>query len=132
MGLIIWLSAFFSIIIDNVFKDYYTLTPLYFLLESVYKDKSCWKIMRLILFSTFYQSFSYQELNFLWLIITFTVIMIELYREFFYYAWSASLIQIAIFLLPYYWNYPFSLLYGFTIDGILFIYAYRKLELGGA
>ncbi|MFN3691352.1 MAG: hypothetical protein ACK4R7_00535 [Fervidobacterium sp.] len=132
MGLIIWLSAFFSLIIDNVFRDYYTLTPLYFLLESVYNDESRWKITRLILFSTFYQSFSYQQLNFLWLGISFIVIIIELYREFFYYPWSASVIQIAIFLLPYYWNYPFSLLYGVIVDGILFIYAYRKLELGGA
>lgn len=132
MTLIIWLSALFSVVVDNVFREYYTLTPLYFLLESVYNDGPKWKTGRIILFSTLYQSFAYQQLNFLWLGITFVVIVIELYRDVFYYSWSASLIQIAIYLLVYYSNYPFSLLYGFLVNGILFIYIYKKLNFGGA
>ncbi len=132
MGFIVWLSAISSIYIDNVFREYFTLTPLYFLLESVYTDKIKWKISRILLFSLLYQSFALQELNFLWLVITFFIIMIELYRDSFYYPWSASLLQAIIFVLPYYFYVPFSLIYGFAVDCVLFIYAYKKLNLGGA
>ncbi|MCX7654192.1 MAG: hypothetical protein N2Z58_05910 [Fervidobacterium sp.] len=132
MGFIVWISAFSSLLLDNVFREYFTLTPLYFLLESVYNEKLQWKIARIFLFSLLYQSFSYQELNFLWFIITFSVIMIELYRDAFYYSWSASLLQSLIFVLPYYLNVPLSFVYGFVVDCLLFAYVYRKLDLGGA
>lgn len=131
MSFAVWIASISSIFVDNVFREYYCLTPLYFFLESVSTEDRKIKITRLILFSLFYQSFALRQINILWIIITFAIIVIELYRDNFYYGWSASLIQMLIFLVPFYYNNPLSLVYGFVVDTLLFIYIYKKLELGG-
>jgi membrane protein implicated in regulation of membrane protease activity len=84
------------------------------------------------LFSLFYQSFSYQRLTIIWVVLTSVIIVIELYRDTFYYPWSASLLQAVLFLLPYYFFEPVALLYGFLVNCALFVYIYKKLEFGGA
>jgi len=131
MPFAVWVTSISSIFVDNVFREYYCLTPLYFFLESVSTDDKKIKIARLILFSLLYQSFALRQINILWIIITFAIIVIELYRDNFYYGWSASLVQMIIFLVPFYYDNPLSLLYGFIIDTLLFIYIYKKLEFGG-
>ncbi|MGB9613929.1 MAG: hypothetical protein ACP5KD_08830 [Fervidobacterium sp.] len=131
MSFVLWATSLFSVLLDNVFKDYFSLTPLYFLLESLTENDAKWKITRIIIFSLFYQSYAFRHLDFLWLSITFVVIVIELYRDVFYYPWSASLLQAALFLIPYYYNYPLTLIYAFTVDFLLFVYIYKKLDFGG-
>ncbi|HCL98825.1 MAG TPA: hypothetical protein PL174_01320 [Fervidobacterium sp.] len=131
MPFAVWVTSISSIFVDNVFREYYCLTPLYFFLESVSTDDKKIKIARLILFSLLYQSFALRQINILWIIITFAIIVIELYRDNFYYGWSASLVQMIIFLVPFYYDNPLSLVYGFVVDTLLFIYIYKKLELGG-
>ncbi|KAF2962462.1 hypothetical protein [Fervidobacterium sp. 2310opik-2] len=127
MLFVVWISSIASVFVDNVFREYFTITPLYFLLESLYQEEDKWKALRLIIFSLLYQSFAYHQLNFLWLFIVFFVIMVELYRDSFYYPWSASLLQAVVFLLPYYYNRPLTLIYGFLIDFLLFVYIYKSL-----
>ncbi len=105
MEFTLWVVSVISVFVDNVFREYFTLVPLYFLLESLPEiDKRSLKskVIRLFLFSLFYQSFSYQRLTIIWVIITSVIIVIELYRDTFYYPWSASLLQAVLFLLPYY------------------------------
>jgi len=131
MPFAVWSTSISSIFVDNVFREYYCLTPLYFFLESVSTDDKKIKIARLMLFSLLYQSFALRQINILWIITTFAVIVIELYRDNFYYSWSASLVQMIIFLVPFYYDNPLSLVYGFVVDTLLFIYIYKKLELGG-
>ncbi|HOA16483.1 MAG TPA: hypothetical protein PKW84_01950 [Fervidobacterium sp.] len=131
MPFAVWVTSISSIFVDNVFREYYCLTPLYFFLESVSTDDKKIKIARLILFSLLYQSFALRQINILWIIITFAIIVIELYRDNFYYGWSASLVQMIIFIVPFYYDNPLSLVYGFVVDTLLFIYIYKKLELGG-
>ncbi|MGQ9856877.1 MAG: hypothetical protein ACUVQF_09080 [Fervidobacterium sp.] len=132
MNFVVWIISFSTVFVDNVFRDYFTITPLYFLFESVVEEKPSLKITRLLIFSVSYQSFAVMNISLIWVVITFFIIMIELYRDNFYYPWSASLLQAVIFLLPYYYLHPFSLVYGYIVNVILFAYAYRKLELGGA
>ncbi|MEJ5257972.1 MAG: hypothetical protein WHS64_06955 [Fervidobacterium sp.] len=132
MNFVPWIISFSAVFVDNVFRDYFSITPLYFLFESVVEEKPTLKIARLLIFSVSYQSFAAMNLSLIWVAITFFIIMIELYRDNFYYPWSASLLQAVIFLLPYYYLYPFSYVYGYIVNVILFVYAYRKLELGGA
>ncbi len=131
MPFAVWSTSISSIFVDNVFREYYCLTPLYFFLESVSTDDKKIKIARLMLFSLLYQSFALRQINILWIITTFAIIVIELYRGNFYYGWSASLVQMIIFLVPFYYDNPLSLVYGFVVDTLLFIYIYKKLELGG-
>ena len=131
MPFAVWVTSISSIFVDNVFREYYCLTPLYFFLESVSTDDKKIKIARLILFSLLYQSFALRQINILWIIITFAIIVIEVYRDNFYYGWSASLVQMIIFRVPFYYDNPLSLVYGFVVDTLLFIYIYKKLELGG-
>ncbi|MBP7304067.1 MAG: hypothetical protein KA938_04835, partial [Fervidobacterium sp.] len=85
MPFAVWVTSISSIFVDNVFREYYCLTPLYFFLESVSTDDKKIKIARLILFSLLYQSFALRQINILWIIITFAIIVIELYRDNFYY-----------------------------------------------
>ncbi|AMW32643.1 hypothetical protein SAMN04488510_11710 [Fervidobacterium changbaicum] len=132
---LLWIISISCVLVDNVFKEYFTLVPLYFLLESVVEidEKNLKsKVMRLFLFSLFYQSFAYQRLTILWVILTLVIVVIELYKDVFYYPWSASLLQAILFLIPYYYAQPFALIYGFVLDCALFAYIYKKLEFGGA
>ncbi|WP_448374754.1 hypothetical protein [Fervidobacterium sp.] len=128
----LWVVSILTVFVDNVYKEYFTLAPLYFLLESVLEESPKIKLSRLLMFSTLYQSFAYRELDFVWVIVTVIIIVVELYRENFYYPWTASLLQAVFFLLPYYFSYPVALIYGFVLDCMLFAYIYKKLELGGA
>jgi hypothetical protein len=135
MEFVLWVVSIISVFVDNVFREYFTLVPLYFLLESLPEidDRTLKsKVIRLFLFSLFYQSFSYQRLTIIWVILTSVIIVIELYRDTFYYPWSASLLQAVLFLLPYYFFEPVALLYGFLVNCALFVYIYKKLEFGGA
>lgn len=127
MLFVVWISSIASVFVDNIFREYFTITPLYFLLESLYQEEDKWKALRLIIFSLLYQSFAYHQLNFLWLFIVFFVIMVELYRDSFYYPWSASLLQTVVFLLPYYYNRPLTLIYGLVVNFLLFVYIYKSL-----
>ncbi|HRD19688.1 MAG TPA: hypothetical protein PK584_01345 [Fervidobacterium sp.] len=131
MSFAVWITAISSVFVDNVFREYYSLSPLFFLLESIYVEDKRLKITRLIIYSLLYQSFALRQINILWIIITFVIVVIELYRDSFYYEWSASLIQALIFLVPFYYTVPLALLYGFIVDILLFIYIYKKLEIGG-
>ncbi|HOM73954.1 MAG TPA: hypothetical protein PKI14_07305 [Fervidobacterium sp.] len=131
MSFAVWITAISSVFVDNVFREYYSLSPLFFLLESIYVEDKRLKITRLIIYSLLYQSFALRQINILWIIITFVIVVIELYRDSFYYEWSASLIQALIFLVPFYYTIPLALLYGFIVDILLFIYIYKKLEIGG-
>ncbi|HCI29461.1 MAG TPA: hypothetical protein DE117_04660 [Fervidobacterium sp.] len=131
MSFAVWITAISSVFVDNVFREYYSLSPLFFLLESIYVEDKRLKITRLIIYSLLYQSFALRQINILWIIITFVIVVIELYRDSFYYEWSASLIQALIFLVPFYYTVPLALLNGFIVDILLFIYIYKKLEIGG-
>jgi len=60
MEFTLWVVSIVSVFVDNVFKEYFTLVPLYFLLESLPEidERSLrLKVIRLFLFSLFYQSF---------------------------------------------------------------------------
>ncbi len=131
MEIVLWVVSIITVFVDNVYREYFTLAPLYFLLESIIEETPKLKFSRLLIFSLLYQSFAYRELNIVWVILTFVIIVIELYRDSFYYPWTASLLQAVLFALPFYFSYPVALIYGFILDCLLFAYIYKKLELGG-
>lgn len=64
MLFVVWISSIASVFVDNIFREYFTITPLYFLLESLYQEEDKWKALRLIIFSLLYQSFAYHQLIF--------------------------------------------------------------------
>ncbi|ODN30942.1 hypothetical protein [Fervidobacterium thailandense] len=127
MEIAIWALVPITVMVDNVFRDYFSLSPLYFLFESVSNAKIATKVTRLSIFAILFQAYALREIDFLWLLLTLGLIFFELYRDYFYYPWIASLFQIAIFLPRFYIDKPLSLLYGLIVDAALFYYSYRKI-----
>lgn len=127
MEIAIWVLVLISVIVDNVFRDYFSLSPLYFLLESVSEAKLVTKVARLTLFALLIQSYAFREIDFLWVFLTMGLVFFELYRDYFYYPWIASLFQIALFLPRYYVGESIALLYGLGVCSGVFYYSYRKI-----
>lgn len=128
MELAIWSAAIASVIVDNVFRPYIWLCPLYFYLESLSVQVGLGKLMRIITFSFLTQVLAARELNFAWILATTLVVSLEVYRDHFYHHWVASLFQIVVFLVPSWSGRLFPVLYGFIVSTVVFMYVYRNIR----
>lgn len=127
MEIVVWALVPISVMVDNVFREYFSLSPLYFLFESISDAKLVTKTVRLSIFAVLFQAYAMREIDFLWLLLALGLVFFELCRDYFYYPWIASLFQIALFLPRYYANSPVALLYGLVVDVALFYFSYRKI-----
>ncbi len=126
-----WILAILIPIFDLVFYEYLALGPLFFLILSLNdSEKIDFRIpvAQIILFSFLYQSVLRANINFIWVFLVVLVVLLEVYRDYFFYSFISSYIQSMIFLIPLYLNDYKSLIYGTIVSTICYLIIVKNLK----
>ncbi len=126
-----WVLTMLIPIFDLVFYEYLALGPLFFLILSLGdSEKRDFRVpvVQILLFAFLYQSVLRANINFLWVFLVVLVVLLEVYRDYFFYSFIPSYVQSMIFLIPLYLSDYKSLIYGTIVSTICYLVIIKNLK----